>query len=113
MSVLRAGERLAIVRQWLKMSRGDFQAETGISATRLFDLERLRQKVHDTDIHFTFVLEGTMTLKAKGEPDRTLSAGDALVLPPGLAAQYSDCSADLELLEATLPAGFTTTVTSL
>ena len=69
--------------------------------------------MHDTDIHFTFVLEGTMTLKAKGEPDRTLSAGDAFVLPPGLAAQYSDCSADLELLEATLPAGFTTTVTSL
>jgi hypothetical protein len=30
-----------------------------------------------------------------------------------MAAQYADCSADLELLEATLPAGFTTTVTTL
>jgi hypothetical protein len=35
------------------------------------------------------------------------------VIPPGMAAQYTDCSADLELLEATLPAGFTTTVTTL
>ena len=69
--------------------------------------------VHDTDIHFTFVLEGTMTLKAKGEADRDLSAGDAFVIPPGMAAQYADCSPDLELLEATLPAGFTTTVTTL
>lgn len=50
MSGMRAGERLAIVRHWLKFSRSDFQSETGISASRLFDLERLRQKVHDTDI---------------------------------------------------------------
>lgn len=69
--------------------------------------------LHDTDIHFTFVLEGTMTLRAKGQPDKDLSAGDAFVIPPGLAAQYTDCSDDLEILEATLPAGFTTTVTSL
>jgi quercetin dioxygenase-like cupin family protein len=69
--------------------------------------------VHDTDIHFTFVLEGTMTLRAKGQPDKDLSPGDAFVIPPGMAAQYADCSADLELLEATLPAGFTTTVTTL
>lgn len=69
--------------------------------------------MHDTDIHFTFVLEGTMTLKARGEADRDLSAGDAFVIPPGMAAQYADCSPDLELLEATLPAGFTTTVTTL
>ncbi len=69
--------------------------------------------IHDTDIHFTFVLEGTMTLRAKGQPDKDLSAGDAFVIPPGMAAQYCDCSADLELLEATLPADFTTVVTTL
>lgn len=50
MSTTRAGERLAIVREWLKLSRGEFHTETGIAATRLFDLERLRQKVHDSDI---------------------------------------------------------------
>lgn len=69
--------------------------------------------IHDTDIHFSFVLEGSLTLRAAGQPDRDLSAGDAFVIPPGMAAQYCDCSADLELLEATLPAGFTTTVTTL
>lgn len=69
--------------------------------------------VHDTDIHFTFVLEGQMVLRAEGEPDRDLSAGDAFVIPPGLAAQYRDCSTDLELLEATLPAGFSTRVVEM
>ena len=69
--------------------------------------------IHDTDIHFTFVLEGTMTLRAKGQPDKDLSAGDAFVIPPGMAAQYADCSENLEILEATLPAGFTTVVTEI
>ena len=78
-----------------------------------FDGTQPPATMHDTDIHFTFVLEGSMTLRAKGQPDKDLSAGDAFVIPPGMAAQYCDCSADLELLEATLPAGFTTTVTSL
>jgi uncharacterized protein YjlB len=52
-------------------------------------------------------------LRAEGQPDRDLSAGDAFVIPPGLAAQYRDCSPDLELLEATLPAGFSTRVVEM
>jgi quercetin dioxygenase-like cupin family protein len=65
---------------------------------------------HDSDIHFTFVMEGSMTLHAEGQPDRALAPGDAFVIPPGMAARYGDCSPDLELLEASLPGGFRTTV---
>jgi len=63
---------------------------------------------HDTDIHFTFVMDGRMTLEADGHPARDLEAGDAFVTPPGLVTRYANCSNDLELLEASLPGSFTT-----
>ena len=63
---------------------------------------------HDSDIHFTFVMDGQMVLQAEGQPDRDLAPGDAFVLPPGLLARYTQCSPDLELLEASLPGDFKT-----
>ncbi len=65
---------------------------------------------HDADIHFTFVMQGTMTLWAQGQESRDLQPGDAFVIPPKLAAQYRDCSADLELLEVALRGDFGTTL---
>ncbi|MBD3665315.1 cupin domain-containing protein [Sulfitobacter sp. TSTF-M16] len=65
---------------------------------------------HDADIHFTFVMEGTMTLRAQDQPDRDLEAGDAFVIPPELAASYADCSDDLELLEVALRGDFSTKI---
>ncbi len=65
---------------------------------------------HDADIHFTFVMDGTMTLAAEGQDDRDLQPGDAFVIPPGMVAQYRDCSADLELLEVALRGEFGTTL---
>ncbi|WP_438955195.1 cupin domain-containing protein [Cognatiyoonia sp.] len=66
--------------------------------------------VHDADIHFTFVMEGRMTLQADGQPSSELEAGDAFVIPPGLATHYVDCSDDLELLEVALRGDFTSQV---
>ncbi len=63
---------------------------------------------HDADIHFTFVMEGTMTLSAEGQPERSLEAGDAFVIPPGMAVTYRDASDDIELLEVALRGDFTT-----
>ncbi|MEM6304848.1 MAG: cupin domain-containing protein [Pseudomonadota bacterium] len=63
---------------------------------------------HDADIHFTFVMEGTMTLSADGQEDRALEPGDAFVIPPQMASQYTHCSHDLELLEVALRGDFTT-----
>lgn len=65
---------------------------------------------HDADIHFTFVMEGGLRLEAEGEESRTLEAGDAFVIPPGLTVAYRDCSEDLELLEVALRGDFTTTL---
>ena len=63
---------------------------------------------HDADIHFTFVMEGHMTLSAEGQDDRTLEAGDAFVIPPGMVTRYTNCSDDLELLEVALRGDFST-----
>ena len=67
---------------------------------------------HDTDILFTFVKEGSFTLEAdtEGRKSHDLVAGDAFVLPPFLKTRYVNASADCELIEATLPATFNTTV---
>lgn len=60
----------------------------------------------DADIHFTFVMDGAMVLHTEGQEPRALEAGDAFVVPPGMAARYADCSADLELLECALRGDF-------
>ena len=65
---------------------------------------------HDADILFTFVLEGGMRLRAAGREARDLRAGDAFVVPPRTRIAYGQCSADLELLEVSLPAAFETTM---
>ncbi|MEL6684996.1 MAG: cupin domain-containing protein [Pseudomonadota bacterium] len=64
---------------------------------------------HDADIHFTFVMEGSMTLEGEGKAPFALAPGDAFVIPPGMQTRYADPSDDLELLEVTLPGMFKTT----
>ncbi len=64
---------------------------------------------HDADILFTFVMEGEMTLEGEGREPFRLAAGDAFVIPPGMATRYAAPSPGLELLEVTLPGRFTTT----
>lgn len=69
-----------------------------------------RPHQHDADIHFTFVMAGTMTLNTKDHPPRDLEAGDAFVIPPGLVCDYQACSENLELLEVALRGDFETTL---
>lgn len=66
-----------------------------------------RPHVHDADIHFTFVLEGSLTLQGDGET-RALEAGDAFVVPPHMPVALQSPSTDCELLEVTLPAEYAT-----
>ena len=65
---------------------------------------------HDTDILFSFVMAGGMTLQGEGRDAQHLSPGDAFVIPPGMATRYAAVTEDLELLEVTLPGAFATTV---
>ncbi len=64
---------------------------------------------HDGDILFTFVMSGEMTLEGEGKSPYRLTAGDAFVIPPGLATRYAETTPDLQLLEVSLPGSFKTT----
>ena len=63
---------------------------------------------HASDILFTFVLSGTVTLLGEGQGAHALDEGDAFVIPPGLKTSLTGASADLSLLEVSLPASFDT-----
>ncbi len=63
---------------------------------------------HDTDIHFTFVMNGEVTLEGEGRDPYRLEQGDAFVIPPGMRTRLADPSDDVELLEVTLPGVFNT-----
>lgn len=63
---------------------------------------------HNTDILFTFVMEGTMQLSAKDYETHHLKQGDAYVIPPYLNYKMQQCSQNLELLEVALPGDFKT-----
>jgi hypothetical protein len=63
---------------------------------------------HTSDILFTFVLSGSLTLQGEGQADHVLTEGDAFVIPPELKTTMSRCSRDLQLLEVSLPAHFET-----
>ncbi len=63
---------------------------------------------HDTDILFTFVLEGNLTLEGEGRDPYPLEAGDAFVVPPNYRTCFSEVSDNVELLEVSLPGEFST-----
>lgn len=63
---------------------------------------------HDSDILFTFVMAGTMTLHGVGRDPFALAPGDAFVVPPHYRTRYAEPSEDLELLEVSLPGVFVT-----
>ena len=48
-------------------------------------------------------MAGEMLLEGEGKEPYRLSPGDAFVIPPGMATRYADPTADLQLLEVTLP----------
>ena len=61
---------------------------------------------------YSVVMTGGMTLEGEGKDPYRLSPGDAFVIPPGMATRYADPTADLELLEVTLPGNPPTRVVS-
>jgi quercetin dioxygenase-like cupin family protein len=65
---------------------------------------------HTSDILFTFVLAGAVTLHGEGQGAHLLGEGDAYVIPPHQKTTLAGWSDDLELLEVSLPADFETVV---
>jgi quercetin dioxygenase-like cupin family protein len=66
---------------------------------------------HDADILFGFVMAGALTLEGEGKEPFRLARGDAWVIPPGMATRWADPSADVEVLEVSLPGRFATDLT--
>ncbi len=83
----------------------------GVQVVRRGDGET-RWARHDADIHFTYIMDGTLTLEGEGRDPFDLRQGDAFVIPPGMKTRLSDLSGDVELLEVTLPGVFNTEVES-
>jgi quercetin dioxygenase-like cupin family protein len=59
---------------------------------------------HDGEFLFVFVRQGSVGLDIDGEAPVQLAHDDAVVVPAGVLHRWSDASADLELLEVSLPA---------
>lgn len=81
----------------------------GVGVVRPRGAEGGQRVCHAAEFVFLFVLTGGMTVQADGQPAQRLTAGDCCVIPAALGHALGECSPDLELLEATLPAVFTTT----
>src|SRR5262245_35948824 len=65
---------------------GIADATDGIAAVRVARVKGARSEAryrHDADFVFTFLLSGSMSLALEGTESRSISAGTALVLPPG------------------------------
>ena len=64
-----------------------------------------RAQQHDTEFCHYFVLSGSAKLRVEGQV-LSLTEDDSLAIPGGMAYALEEASADLELLETTLPAQF-------
>ncbi|MBU9597978.1 cupin domain-containing protein [Burkholderia multivorans] len=77
----------------------------GVRVVRPQGAAREASRMHDTEFCFFFVLAGNLDI-AQGESRWQLRADDSIAIPRMLPYTFSQCSADLELLEVTLPADF-------
>jgi mannose-6-phosphate isomerase-like protein (cupin superfamily) len=59
---------------------------------------------HAGELWFAHLVEGTTVLTVDGRADERLVSGDTIAVPAGTPFSLSQCSADLALLEVTLPA---------
>ncbi len=78
----------------------------GVKVARVSGTPQGEESVHDVEFLFHFVLEGALTLAARGNAPQALKAGDCFAMPAGMSYTFNDCSSDLELLEVALPAAF-------
>lgn len=85
------------------------QCDVGIAAATdgLADVHVLRSRdggvlslAHAGELSWSFVLDGEATLACPGEPEHALVAGDAVAVPPGLAAELRVSSPNFQALRA-------------
>jgi mannose-6-phosphate isomerase-like protein (cupin superfamily) len=64
---------------------------------------------HTLELQFFIVLSGTVTAEFEGEGTFELRVGDCVLQPPGIRHRLHRWSADMEILEVSLPADYQTT----
>jgi quercetin dioxygenase-like cupin family protein len=67
-----------------------------------------RPHLHDTQFQFVYVLRGWVEFEYEGQGVVRLEAGSSVYQPPRIRHRELGHSADLELLEIVMPAGFAT-----
>lgn len=92
--------------------RGFEASDTGIAAAtgglagmrvvRAKGAEAAVRQNHDTELCFYYVLRGAVTVELDGGP-QVLAADDSIAIPGGMTYALADASADLTLLDITLP----------
>ena len=81
-------------------------ATSGVASVQVLRARGVRGREetrHQCDIFFTFVLAGSVTLHGGPHGAQALTEGDAFVVPPDMPYALADASADLHLLEVSLP----------
>ncbi|MBC8220956.1 MAG: cupin domain-containing protein, partial [Proteobacteria bacterium] len=68
---------------------------------------------HSGEFYFFFILDGGLTLICEGLGSQRMEAGDSCVIPAQQRHSLTDCSDNLELLEATFPAELETQLHSM
>ena len=71
-------------------------------------VEGTGRHLHRLDFQLVYLLKGRAKFWYEGQGEFTLGPGDCVHQPPGIAHELVECSADLEMLEITLPAEFAT-----
>lgn len=77
----------------------------GVRVVRPQDAGQEASRMHDTEFCFFFVLTGSFDV-VQGDRQWQMRADDSIAIPGMLPYAFRRCSADLELLEVTLPADF-------
>ncbi|WP_454726029.1 MULTISPECIES: cupin domain-containing protein [Cupriavidus] len=93
---------------FLMADTGIGAATNGLAGVRVVRPEHANPdaaRCHATEFCFFFVLSGALTVEHDGGT-HPLRADDSLTIPGGLPYRLSGCTADLELLEVTLPDAF-------
>ena len=85
----------------------------GVRVVRPLNRSKPLMCSHSGEFYFFFTLEGGVTLTCEGLGSQRMEAGDSCVIPSQQRYVLSDCSDDLEFLEATFPAELKTQLHSV
>jgi len=95
-----------IVKGFMHRDTGIFAATNGLASVLVLIPDgsvQSRTITNKSELLFHFVLHGKVELKVQGHRDQSLKPGDSFVIPENSSYLLTNKSADLELLQLTIP----------